>query len=447
MILKFNEFINEELRRIKSYSSNSGSTKSYDLIYDDPTNPKSPSSGILLRDELKEQELQDLIDAVGEFLPKHTLKYFIKHPEKSKKLKKFLVTMNNLKFLKDKESELGELRCEYCNKGPLVIYDISTRNITSDMLTNPNYKFNEKFDKRDGATCDHKNPQSKGGDKFNYKNLAVACHRCNQKKGNMSYDDWMSKINENEFTKLATRFMGGMDRDYKFTEPADNVRLRFCNVTFPDGVKMRFNMYENLRSDTETITLRPIEDGSVQQRLASSYLNLYGRKLQFDDYQAFRRIRLYMNAVDLFDTEFDGYIYDVNKLGFIEVSIEIDDSNTGGQQHPSSFLGRGIFKNTDNGVILNSLEGAVSILKKDEYIHVFKDKKNELFRDFIEILEGIESNDIIPSSIKHEGMSLIGYLYLFTILIKEHNDVLEVLKMSNRRFNKEKLIGLLYIIS
>lgn len=45
MILKFDEFINEELRRIKSYSSNSGSTKSYDLIYDEPTNPKSPSSG------------------------------------------------------------------------------------------------------------------------------------------------------------------------------------------------------------------------------------------------------------------------------------------------------------------------------------------------------------------------------------------------------------------
>ncbi len=248
---------------------------------------------------------------------------------------------------------------------------------------------------------------------------------------------YLKSFNENEFTKLATHFMGDMDKSLKFTEPADNVRLRFCNVTFPDGVKIRFRMHENINSDTETITLRSIEDGSVQQRLSTAYLNLYGRKLQFDNYQAFRRIRLYMNAVDLFDTEFEGYIYDANKLGFIEVSIEIDDSNIK-TDNPSSF--------TDNRSILDSLEGSLSILENDEYINEFRKKKNELIRDFMEVLESMGGNDIVPFDITYNGMNLIGYLYLFTILIEEHEDVLKVLKMSRRRFNREELIGILYVI-
>lgn len=252
------------------------------------------------------------------------------------------------------------------------------------------------------------------------------------------------KAFENEFTKLATHFMGDMDKSLKFTEPADNVRLRFCNVTFPDGVKMRFRMHENLNSDTETITLRSIEDGSVQQSLSTAYLNLYGRKLQFDNYQAFRRIRLYMNAVDLFDTEFEGYIYDANKLGFIEVNIEIDDSNIK-TDNPSSFLRRGIFKLTDNRAIIDSLECALSILKDKEYLQEFRKKKDELVHDFLEVLENTEGNEVIPINITHNGMSLVGYLYLYTILFKEHDEFLKVLKMSRRRFNKEELIGLLYI--
>jgi len=254
MILKFEEFINEELRRIKSYSSNSGSSKSYDLVYDDPTNPKSPSSGVLLRNDLQEQELQDLIDLAGEFLPKHTLKYFMKNPNKSKKLKKFLVTMNNLKFLKDRESELKELRCEYCNKGPLIIYDISTRNVTPEMLTNRNYKFNKKFDKSDGATCDHKNPQSKGGDKFDYDNLAVCCYRCNQKKGNMSYDDWMSKLNErnNIYSvvlnniKLYEEFVGEPNINYSYIKAKMKELSEITNYTlkrnFDEGAHFDYNL-------------------------------------------------------------------------------------------------------------------------------------------------------------------------------------------------------------
>jgi 5-methylcytosine-specific restriction endonuclease McrA len=90
----------------------------------------------------------------------------------------------------------GELRCEYCDKGPLTIYDFTKRKGDPEFIGNKYYKFKEEFKKEDGATCDHKNPQGKGGDKFGYDNLAVCCYRCNQNKKSMSYEDWMKRINK-----------------------------------------------------------------------------------------------------------------------------------------------------------------------------------------------------------------------------------------------------------
>jgi hypothetical protein len=107
---------------------------------------------------------------------------------------KVLIMLNNLRFLKEKLKERGELYCEYCNKGPLVIYDIAPSDINIESLSNTNILINKKFDQKDGATCDHKIPKSKGGDKFNFENLAVCCHRCNKRKGNMSWENWLRII-------------------------------------------------------------------------------------------------------------------------------------------------------------------------------------------------------------------------------------------------------------
>jgi 5-methylcytosine-specific restriction endonuclease McrA len=122
----------------------------------------------------------------GKDIPDYVIKNYLRNPEKTERI---LVTMNNLKFLKDMEKK-GDLYCAYCNKGPLIIYDI---NPEDESVVNKNYKY-KPFNPIDGATCDHKVPQSKGGDKFNYSNLAVCCNSCNKKKSNMSYDDWMKTI-------------------------------------------------------------------------------------------------------------------------------------------------------------------------------------------------------------------------------------------------------------
>jgi len=158
------------------------------------------------------------------------------------------------------------------------------------------------------------------------------------------------RINENEYTKLATHFMDDMDKEFKFFSPNDDIRLIYCNITFPDGVKMRFSCRENLHSDTETFTLSKISGNErndyntylTQQK----YLNLYGDKIQFDNFNTYRRIRLYMNRQDLFGTNFDGYIYDSNKLGNIPVVIEFDKSNQTGLI-PRAFLKKRNFQTSE----------------------------------------------------------------------------------------------------
>ena len=115
------------------------------------------------------------------------------------KLQRILVLMNNLKFLKDTLQDKGRLQCEYCGKGPLVIYDVVPDKFNI-LIDNPYYKLNTDFDPVWGATCDHRNPQSLGGDKFDYSNLAVCCNRCNQRKKSIPYNQWMKmigKTNEN----------------------------------------------------------------------------------------------------------------------------------------------------------------------------------------------------------------------------------------------------------
>jgi len=196
-IKSFRDYINEELRTVVSDSSASGRTKYTDTIHDDvPYSSRSASSGILLRQDLKDREFDDFRKSISSDVPDYVVRNLIKGVKVSK-FDKFRVTLNNLKFLKDKAKE-GDLYCEYCGKGPLVIYDFNPDEITSSNINDPKYRFNTKFNEKDGATCDHKQPQSKGGDKFNYDNLAVCCHQCNRRKGNMSWREWQHFLKQKD---------------------------------------------------------------------------------------------------------------------------------------------------------------------------------------------------------------------------------------------------------
>ena len=168
---KFNE-----LQTIVSNTSGSGKTKERDLIYNEPSNSKSPSSKILLKDKLKKAELKSLTDLTD-------LKSVTNYADV-----KILVRLNNLRFLGSKLEKHGKLSCEYCGKEPLFIYDF-----LNELDIDSRFIKKRGFINRNGATCDHKVPQSKGGDKFDHDNLAVSCYRCNQKKGEMDYDRWKNR--------------------------------------------------------------------------------------------------------------------------------------------------------------------------------------------------------------------------------------------------------------
>jgi hypothetical protein len=185
----------EEWHKVVSKKSDSGKTKWVDTILDDPTSPKSLSSGILLKRDLEKEEFDDLKNLTG--LQDYEVRDIArgKLPKQNKKLEDLKVTLNNLQFLKDKHKELGELYCEYCKKGPLVIYDINpSKSDLEKYAKDSSFRFNKDFKKSDGATADHKQPKSKGGDKFDYSNLAVCCYNCNSRKANMDWESWKKLI-------------------------------------------------------------------------------------------------------------------------------------------------------------------------------------------------------------------------------------------------------------
>lgn len=201
-IKSFNEYITEELRKVISDQSGSGKTKSVEWIWDEPTSAKSPSAGVSLKDELRELEFQDLIKTLSHDELDNKSKSRLRKERFKSKSDKLAVTLNNLRFLKDEQKEKGELRCEYCGRGPLVIYDITEDELKrGPQKIDGKLRFNTKFNPKDGATCDHKQPQSKGGDKFDYSNLAVCCYRCNQRKGNMDWEKWSDVLNNRQFNE------------------------------------------------------------------------------------------------------------------------------------------------------------------------------------------------------------------------------------------------------
>ena len=114
-----------EVRRITSHQSSSGRSIEVDVIYDEPSSDYVPSAGVALRDKLRGEEFADMVSQLPPNTPKYLTNRYIKYSKKNiEKFDKFKITMNNLQYLKDMAKN-GDLYCEYCKKGPLVIYDIS----------------------------------------------------------------------------------------------------------------------------------------------------------------------------------------------------------------------------------------------------------------------------------------------------------------------------------
>lgn len=171
-LIGYTEYITE-LRKFVTNSSSSGRTREIDVLYDEPEDvksSKSPSARVLLRNKLSSEEFADKFEKTPDLI---NIEDLMRLPTRQRRL---IISKSNLGFLRKRE-EKGELRCEYCDKGPLRIYGLK-----------------EQFNKSNGATADHKNPISKGGDIFDNNNLAVCCSKCNSDKSNMSIEDWIGRL-------------------------------------------------------------------------------------------------------------------------------------------------------------------------------------------------------------------------------------------------------------
>lgn len=224
------KFLTEELKDITTNVSGSGRFKEIDKIYnDEDAHVKSKASGILLNNKFRKEEMDSIISALQQGAKPE--EFSIEDP----KLLRILVLANNLKFLKDKLKEKGRLQCEYCGKGPLIIYDV-TPDKFSNLIDNPYYRLNQDFDAEWGATCDHKDPQSLGGDKFDYSNLAVCCYRCNQRKRSMPYKQWMERIGKTNESLVVPRQPIDQMADTFIVEVFDKFDIDYCKPE--DEVKM-----------------------------------------------------------------------------------------------------------------------------------------------------------------------------------------------------------------
>lgn len=127
--------------------SSSGRTTHNHFIYPETPHPKSWAARLLLKNELRFQDVDYLADELWVWLE-----------FREKYLKKIL-------------AEKGELICTYCGKRHLEIGGRTPEDLEKN---NKNPKL---------ATVDHIIALDSGGEKYNEKNMCVSCRKCNGKKG------------------------------------------------------------------------------------------------------------------------------------------------------------------------------------------------------------------------------------------------------------------------
>lgn len=197
-IKNFKYFIKEELTTLKKNSRSGYVTQNIKIFNDVNPNIKSQSSLLLLNNDLRNNEIEEILKKINYNLDIDYNSIDTSLLDKDTLQKLFL--KNNTEFLRSELKKNKVLLCEYCNddhKKPLYLYDVLPTKETINLFKNNKYYIpNGKFKSKNGATCDHKQPKSKGGKLFNYDNLAVCCYRCNKIKGDKDYNEWLQIINK-----------------------------------------------------------------------------------------------------------------------------------------------------------------------------------------------------------------------------------------------------------
>lgn len=391
-IKSFSEYITEELRKVISDQSGSGKTKSVEWIWDEPTSAKSPSAGVSLKDELRELEFQDLIKTLSHDELDNKSKSRLRKERFKAKPDKLAVTLNNLRFLKDEQKEKGELRCEYCGKGPLVIYDITEDELKrGPQKIDGRLRFNTKFNPKDGATADHKQPQSKGGDKFNYSNLAVCCYRCNQRKGNMDWEKWSDVLKNRQFNESSKNLENRILISDLFLSVADEYNIKECQWNredsgswlswYSEGNLINHFDLENWTSN-ESYTLRIFYRGNQHQQFSEDLDRFLERLRKF----GFKN----------FKAQKENYTYDGKIYSVIIKSSSLNESTIPLKNYMKELTGLDEEDLQDNLLELSDeydLKFEPGMFLLDEYGRP-KTKNHWDIKDQVEFMRYIDSNRV-----------------------------------------------------
>lgn len=135
---------------------------------------------------------------------------------------------------------------------------------------------------------------------------------------------------ESEGVKLATYLMSDMDKKYNLTSPNDKRELKICQVQYPDGVIINYELIENYYSDVSTITLKifTLPNNRYSERFQQIYIDMYGDVIQFENFNEYKMIRFYMNIEDIYDVNFSAFLYPPEGVkGFTEVNFKFLDVN------------------------------------------------------------------------------------------------------------------------
>jgi 5-methylcytosine-specific restriction endonuclease McrA len=137
---------------IQESVSSSGRTRVVHVIFNVTPSPRSWSSYIMMKEELRSMD-EDVLEE------KEVLYRYLS--------KRYLFLVRRLK-------RRGELRCDYCGRPGLVIGHNRQSNNGIPNL----------------ATIDHIVPTSEGIDRMDEKNWGVACRKCNGKKGSRPAEEF-----------------------------------------------------------------------------------------------------------------------------------------------------------------------------------------------------------------------------------------------------------------
>jgi 5-methylcytosine-specific restriction endonuclease McrA len=147
---------------IQESVSSSGRTRVVHVIFNVTPSPRSWSSYIMMKEELRSMD-EDVLEE------KEVLYRYLS--------KRYLFLVRRLK-------RRGELRCDYCGRPGLVIGHNRQSNNGIPNL----------------ATIDHIVPTSEGIDRLDEKNWGVACRKCNGKKGSRPAEEFAEE-KKNERSK------------------------------------------------------------------------------------------------------------------------------------------------------------------------------------------------------------------------------------------------------